>query len=486
MTAVPGPISAVALLAAILALQFLALIGVAAFELRSQRRRRRLRERSAALLARLGGGAADRAPAERPFPRNLLRWAPELAAEIALREPGREVPEAARARLEDLRRRAVEDLARTAAALQRRRWRLGRGASRKRFLGGLELLEALPSSENLPLLVAALGLEDDPIRARTAVLLAARPRLYSAALIPLAGVLRSCSALCLPSIDFGFRELALANPEQLAPLGEDPSPRVRRAVVVAAGRAVGGSPAAGDGLRGQLGELIEAATFDTSAKVREAAYEALAVSGAPRALEVLGRGLSDEVLEVRVAAARSHAALRDPRAVSALLDRLEDASPLLSREVLRALGRLTAPDLGPVISELTGSNPQRQVMALRALGVLGGGDEAKRIARFLEHRDRRLRLEAARAIANVARSPDLPLRGTPLVERLCRRLEREKDDLVAGAVVEAIASSGDLRAAPALLNRIGQSSPVLQEELVEGLAFLDHLVYGGSRSFELA
>lgn len=172
--------------------------------------------------------------------------------------------------------------------------------------------------------------------------------------------------------------------------------------------------------------------------------------------------------------------------MSALLDRLEDASPLLSREVLRALGRLTAPDLGPVISELTGSNPQRQVMALRALGVLGGGDEAKRIARFLEHRDRRLRLEAARAIANVARSPDLPLRGTPLVERLCRRLEREKDDLVAGAVVEAIASSGDLRAAPALLNRIGQSSPVLQEELVEGLAFLDHLVYGGSRSFELA
>ena len=147
---------------------------------------------------------------------------------------------------------------------------------------------------------------------------------------------------------------------------------------------------------------------------------------------------------------------------------------------------MATPGIRYVVSELTATQPKRQVAALRALGVMGGTDEAFEIARFLDNPNPHIRLEAALALATVARSPDLPLRGTVMVENLCVRLEEEEDDLVAGALVEAIASSGDVRSAGALMGRIGRSSSVLRERLVEGLAFLDHLVYRGSRALDRA
>lgn len=448
---------------------------------RAARRRRRARTLLTALAS---GGAAARGTGRSGAPLSLAR---ELAAIVPDSSSALGSRALARARRR-LRRQLVAQLASRAG-----RWR---GAKHRRvrlrseLLAGLELLEELPAEEELPLVVQLLHLADVLVVARAAAVVARRPQAYAGALVPLAGVLRDAAPLSRPHLEHALRALATAHPEMIPLLASDPSPRVRRNVVHAAGTALTGrAPGVGPELQDGLTKLIISGARDPDEGVRAVACRSLQPLPPPRRLAELERLLHDGCAGVRVAATQSLRALPDPGAIPLLVARLEGAPPALTREILRSLSAVTAPprsEIDRLIGRLAQGKRIERVAALRALGALGGEAEAHRIVELVKDPNPKIRLEASLALASIGRLPELPLRGTEVVQRLCDRLLQERNERVAAALVEALASSGDVQSTAPMMARIESSSPVLREQLVEGLALLDLLMTAGERAHGMA
>jgi len=117
-------------------------------------------------------------------------------------------------------------------------------------------------------------------------------------------------------------------------------------------------------------DTLSLAIGDSDVKVRLAAADSLGRTGSPLATPYLISRLNDfgEEVEVRAAAARALGALRDSRAVPALLGLIGDANPKLRQWVVSALGRIgDARAVEPLIGALADGDPTVRGWAAMAL-----------------------------------------------------------------------------------------------------------------------
>jgi HEAT repeat protein len=105
------------------------------------------------------------------------------------------------------------------------------------------------------------------------------------------------------------------------------------------------------------------------------------------------------VEDIRAAAVRTLGELRDATTLDAIVACLEDASPLVKRHAIEALGRFADRRVAPVLRSLLAATQLEIVReALRALGACRDSAAEPEIARRLEHPDSGVRCAAAEAL----------------------------------------------------------------------------------------
>lgn len=222
------------------------------------------------------------------------------------------------------------------------------------------------------------------------------------------------------------------DPRRAAALAQDEAASVRRAVVGQLDpRAIRGTA---DAAR-QISALALPHIADADASVRAAAFEALARATAPLPSAAIEQGLSDADAAVRAAAAR--ALPGSGREALALLPRIERIDPGAAREVGRGLPAPATPEA-----------------EARATMALSDADPEQRRA-------------GALALAAVARSRSSNRLHPDSVAALLARLESESTGLVSVALVEALAASGNDRAASALDTLARRATPEWRLRLTE-------------------
>ncbi len=121
--------------------------------------------------------------------------------------------------------------------------------------------------------------------------------------------------------------------------------------------------------KGDVPGLIKALGYGKDWKVRWAAVGALGKIGDARAVEPLIVVLNDEDRNVRWGVAEALGQIGDPRAVDSLMATLNDSS--VSRAAARALVKIGAPAVEPLIAVFTGGTWEVHWFAAEALGQIG-------------------------------------------------------------------------------------------------------------------
>jgi len=105
--------------------------------------------------------------------------------------------------------------------------------------------------------------------------------------------------------------------------------------------------ALGDYRTGEANALLRAALEDLDAEVRVAACEALGKREGSEPAVLLGRTLGGDVdVDVRLAAARALGQSKDPAAISALGEALNDKDPAMQVRAVKSLRQVTGKDFG--------------------------------------------------------------------------------------------------------------------------------------------
>ena len=174
-----------------------------------------------------------------------------------------------------------------------------------------------------------------------------------------------------------------------------------------------------------------------------------------------GSGTADLPSRVRLAAALRSAG--DPRLVPQLSALASDRSPELSREAVRALGRIDDARARPALVRAFERSPDPATRALAA-GSLGLGGDARGLdllREMIDGGDRSLQRAAVEGIVELATMAD--------VERLVRLLARGDAGLLA-YTVRALGRIGDARAVVPLRARAAQDTrPAIAEEIALAL-----------------
>ena len=221
-------------------------------------------------------------------------------------------------------------------------------------------------------------------------------------------------------------KLAIAGArELLAELLLHRSPRVRLAMVDAVRRA---------GRRDLAPELVRAASSDSDADVRAAAFDTLRIFGARDAVPAALGAVTDPAEPVRSAAVSLLGELGTAEAAPALRSRTGDPEPAVRAAAVRALGAIRAPNGTAEFRRLL-ADPVPAVRAAAALAVADAG------ARQL---------------------------GDELVPLLA-----DTEPPVQVAAARALSRAGNVGAVPALMRAFDTAGPELREAIVGTVAQLD-------------
>jgi len=222
-----------------------------------------------------------------------------------------------------------------------------------------------------------------------------------------------------------------------------------------------------------LASTIHSALGDQDGDVRIAACRALASLRDPQATALLARTLFDPSPGVRQAAAQALGRIADPTTSAALVERLGTADLELRADILAALAAIRdAPSTQWLSASRSGSVASRKA-ALMALGTRTDVSLPLMIIDLLNDPELQIRRETALTIGALARRCH-PRTLPPQVSlRLLERMDREESRSTLAALTEALAFAGDHNTPNLLLQRISSSPAFLREQLLEAIATIE-------------
>ena len=151
------------------------------------------------------------------------------------------------------------------------------------------------------------------------------------------------------------------------------------------------------------GDLVIPWLSETDSRLRLAACDVILAAPTPRAVQALGRVLSDQSPQVRLSAAHAMGTSATREAVSPLLGHLDDTAPEVRSEVARALGRLGDPRaVLPLVSKIQDSAAEVRRRVARSLGELGDPRAVSALVLVLSDTNLDVRLESVRALGKLA------------------------------------------------------------------------------------
>jgi HEAT repeat protein len=241
--------------------------------------------------------------------------------------------------------------------------------------------------------------------------------------------------------------------EALGALLDDPSARVREAVLMAIGNDE--RPA----LRTRAERMLQS---DDVALVTMAAW-ALGELEDHGSVEPLQAILDHSSPRVRMTAAWALGEIEDAHAVRKLLPLLHDRETGVRWAAAGALGNIEDVEAAPALEQLLGNEPDREVrlQAIEALGNIEAARSAAPLARVIAGNDPELALAAARAIGNL---DDLEHAPPELV-----RAASSPDPDMRRAVVSALSSIEDPGTVSALLPLLTDPDPDIRRDVIEAL-----------------
>jgi len=252
----------------------------------------------------------------------------------------------------------------------------------------------------------------------------------------------------------------------------DPNPLVRESAVKIVGY-FGYTPCA-DGLLERCWDAVEA--------VRAAALEHVAFLEDDRVLPVLSAALERDTPRARAAAAQALAYVESPEATAALHRAVQDPDPWVRYFSAVSLGRQADATALPLLETLAIDDPHQHVriVAVDAIGALGGETAAGVLARLAESEDAPVANAAVRALGSVNADVVLePLRRALSAPDADRRAA-SADALARWGRAPAVAllrwtaaADGDpdvVRAAIAGLNRIGNLASPAAPQAIAAIA----------------
>ncbi len=241
--------------------------------------------------------------------------------------------------------------------------------------------------------------------------------------------------------------------EELGKLLDDPSARVREAVLLAIGHDE--RPALRTRVERMLrGDDVSVITMAAWAlgelEDRESVgpLQALLDHGSPR---------------VRMTAAWALGEIEDAHSVRALLPLLRDREAGVRWAAAGALGDIESVEAAPALEQLLSSEPDRRVslQAIEALGDIEAARSASVLARMIASDDAELAVAAAEAIGDL---DDLERAPPELV-----RAASSPDPKMRRAVVSALSNIEDPTTVPALLPLLNDADPEIRRDVIEAL-----------------
>jgi len=257
--------------------------------------------------------------------------------------------------------------------------------------------------------------------------------------------------------------------EALIPTLQDQSWEVRKSSVETLAK-LGGSRAV---------ELLIAALRDAHTQVREQAVIGLGARGDERLAEHLIAALTDRDWQVREQAAIALSQRRDARAVEALLTALTDREWQVQEQAARSLGaKGNERAVEPLINALQEQHQQVREAAAKSLGLIGDRRALEPLNRALQDADEQVRKKAAEALGRLNNSGE-PGAGalsktvgapTPVTsDRIVNSQGTAAENLKAlnssnpaerAAAACALGRLGTIEAIPALINLLGDDTPI--------------------------
>lgn len=252
-------------------------------------------------------------------------------------------------------------------------------------------------------------------------------------------------ALCDSAADkrvSAIRELRrIGDPSTLDGLSEvlnDENPLVRGEAIAAFGK-IGGEKA--------VDTVIHALRSDPDTRVRIAAIGTLSKIKNDRAVTALIEGLQEQDDSIRIAIALRLGQIGNTRAVPELARVLnESQNEKLVRRAAISLGNLGIEALPHLIHFASHTDSLKRTVAAMGLGRINDDRAVSRLTRLLCDENSFVRIAAAEAL----RDTD----STIAVPELVEALRREDDRMVGGLIIQALETSGDNRAIPSLLEAL--------------------------------
>jgi len=205
------------------------------------------------------------------------------------------------------------------------------------------------------------------------------------------------------------------------------------------------------GTQDSIKDLLSALS-DDDWWVRARATDALARIGGPRVIDAVLRLINDEDESVRRAAVEILNTTKDERAVQHLIEATRDADWWVRERSADALGDIGDMRAVPALIEMLSGEPRSIPAAVRALGKLAGKDAVAHIKPLLDHKDKEVRIEAMKALAEATD----PAEADTVIARLVRE-SGSRDASISDAAASAV-------------ERLQQRSGSATGSLIEGAA----------------
>nr|WP_240901389.1 sister chromatid cohesion protein PDS5 [Thioalkalivibrio sp. XN279] len=185
--------------------------------------------------------------------------------------------------------------------------------------------------------------------------------------------------------------------------------------------------------------------------VRARATDALARIGGPRVIDAVLRLINDKDESVRRAAVEILNTTKDERAVQHLIAATRDEDWWVRERAADALGAIGDERAIPALVEMLGAEPRSMPAAIRALARVAGAAAVPHLKPLLDHKDKEVRIEAMKALAEAAD----PAEADTVIARLARE-SGSRDPSVSEAAASAVqrlhertgTSTGTLSGAP--------------------------------------
>jgi eukaryotic-like serine/threonine-protein kinase len=172
--------------------------------------------------------------------------------------------------------------------------------------------------------------------------------------------------------------------------------------------------------------------------VRARATDALARIGGPRVIDAVLKLITDKDESVRRAAVEILNTTKDERAVQHLITATTDKDWWVSERAADALGEIGDMRAVPALIKMLAAESRSIPAAVRSLGKLAGKDAIPHLKPLLEHRDKQVRIEVMKTLAEIAD----PAAADSLIARIARE-SASQDPSVSEAAAAAVQRLGE-------------------------------------------